>query len=133
MVGKLEMGLMALFEPIALASASFLIHFYRALTFETRFGGRFFPVFGRIHVKLEIRHRCQRFFLCKTFHCNYEHIDVFRFLATDAKKLRCHLCKEWVCSASWRSLKAPACARWCYKGVCRTLGRHLLKKGKEDE
>ena len=34
MVEKLEMGLMALFEPIVLASASFLIHFYRALTFK---------------------------------------------------------------------------------------------------
>ena len=34
MVGKLEMGLMALFEPIVLASASFLIDFYRALTFK---------------------------------------------------------------------------------------------------
>ena len=34
MVGKVEMGLMALFEPIVLASASFLIDFYRVLTFE---------------------------------------------------------------------------------------------------
>ena len=33
-VGKLVMGLMALFEPKVLASASFLIDFYRALTFK---------------------------------------------------------------------------------------------------
>ena len=34
MVGKVEMGLMALFEPIVLASVSFFIDFYRALTFR---------------------------------------------------------------------------------------------------
>ena len=34
MIGKVEMGLMPLFEPILLASASFLIDFHRALTFK---------------------------------------------------------------------------------------------------
>ena len=37
MVGKVEMGLMALFEPMVLASSLFLINFDRALTFKPDF------------------------------------------------------------------------------------------------
>ena len=52
-------------------------------------------------------------------------------MATELKQKRCHLCEKEVRSASWRSvpsiLKAPKGAQWCYRGVCRTVGRHLLK------
>ena len=135
-MGKVEMALMALFELIVPASETFLINFYRALTFEPDSEADFCRFFCRINENLEIRHRRQTCFLRMRFHCNDKHIDVFRFMATEAQKLRCHLCKKWVCSASWRSvpssLKAPACARWCYKGVCRTVGGHLLKTAKGD-
>ena len=45
MVEKLEMGQSALFEPIVLARASFLIDFYAGLTFE-RDSGTDFPRFS---------------------------------------------------------------------------------------
>ena len=100
MVGKVEMGLMALFEPIVLASASFLIDFFRALTFNPDSEADFCRFLVELMYNSKSAIDAKDFFVRMTFHCNDEHIDIFRFMASEARKLRWHLCKKWACSAS---------------------------------